>query len=153
MNHWLTRAPFVISLHFHNLYFSLFFKGGVKSEESLCQNMSQYSPLYISGDQQPMSIQLRNWLYILKRLISTLLCGWLKAMINNEMDIAQDLLSCTLLQPVLSGYLFFVFFSICINDNLTVTYRLSEKKNVRLCILSRIPPIPHAHSIETGFDN
>lgn len=40
-----------------------------------------------------------------KRLISTPLCGWLKAVINNQMGFAQDLFSCTLLQPVMSGYL------------------------------------------------
>lgn len=40
-----------------------------------------------------------------KRLISAPLCGWLKAIINNEMGFAQDLFSCTLLQPVMSGYL------------------------------------------------
>lgn len=153
MNHWLTRVQFVISLHFYNLYVSLFFKGGRQIWRIFMLNMSQFSPFYISGDQQPMSIRLRNWLYILKRLISTLLCGWLKAMISNEMDIAQDLFSCTLLQPVLSGYL---FFSIRINGNQTVTYRLSEKKKLEGCVFypeSHQSHFTQAHLIETGFDN
>lgn len=40
------------------------------------------------------------------------------------MCFAQDLFSCTLLQPVVSGYLFFF---IRINGRLTITYRLPEK--------------------------
>lgn len=125
MNHWLTRVQFVISLHFYNPHVSLFFKGGGgQIWRIFMSNMSQFSPFYISADQQPMSIQLRNWLNILKRLISTLLRGWLKAMINNEMDIAQ---ACC--NQYCQDNCF--FFSIRINGNLTVTYRLSKKINCK----------------------
>ena len=40
-----------------------------------------------------------------KRLISTRLCGWLKAMINNGMAFTQDLFCCSMLHPADLVYL------------------------------------------------
>lgn len=59
-----------------------------------------------------------------KRLISMLLCGWLKAMINTVMAFTQDLFCCGMRQSVMLVVVFFFLVNVFVlNVFFTVSYR------------------------------